>query len=221
MPKHESVWMTTSEPSEFGTLESATDVDVAVVGAGIAGLSTALLLKNAGLRVAVLEAGAVCAATTGHTTAKVSAQHGLIYDTLSSSFGQDGARAYGEANLAAVDLVEALVREHAIDCDWERRAAYAYTEQDSYVSQIENEVKAAQQAGLPASYTEQTDLPWPVKAAGRQPRLRAHARRRCRGRRAVCREDQPPRRARRLRRPGDAPAVPRPRRLFCQVPSRA
>ncbi|MDQ3609883.1 MAG: FAD-dependent oxidoreductase, partial [Actinomycetota bacterium] len=136
--------------------------------------------KNAGLRVAVLEAGAVCCATTGHTTAKVSAQHGLIYDTLRSSFGEDGARAYGEANLAAVDLIEALVREHGIDCDWERRAAYAYTEQDAYASQIEKEVEAAQQAGLPAGYTEQTDLPWPVRAAVRfDDQAQFHPRRYC------------------------------------------
>ncbi|MBW3608926.1 MAG: FAD-dependent oxidoreductase, partial [Actinobacteria bacterium] len=80
MAEHESVWITTSEPSGFAALEEAVDVDVAVLGGGIAGLSAALLLKNGGLRVAVLEAGAVCCATTGHTTAKVSAQHGLTYD---------------------------------------------------------------------------------------------------------------------------------------------
>jgi hypothetical protein len=66
--------------------------------------------------VAVIEAGGICCgATTGHTTVKVSAQHGLIYDTLSSNFGEDGARAY--ANLAAVDLVEAMVCEHGIASD--------------------------------------------------------------------------------------------------------
>ena len=178
--RHESVWMATTDEPEFGALDAPADVDVAVLGAGIAGLTTALLLKNAGLRVAVVEAAVVCGATTGHTTAKVSAQHGVIYDTLSSKFGADGARAYAEANVAAVDLIQSLIEDHAIDCQWERRPAYAYTEQDSQVSQIEKEVEAAREAGLPASYTEETDLPWPVKAAVRfDDQAQFHPRRYC------------------------------------------
>ena len=178
--RHESIWIATTDELGFDPLDQPTDVDVAVLGAGIAGLSTALLLKNAGLRVAVVEADGVGRATTGHTTAKVSAQHGLIYDTLRSNFGKDGARAYAEANLAAVDLIETLIREHRIDCEWERRPAYAYTEQDSKVSQIEQEVEAAREAGLPASYTEETGLPWAVKAAVRfDDQAQFHPRRYC------------------------------------------
>ncbi len=180
MPAHESLWIATTEEPGFGTLDAPIEVDVAVLGAGIAGLTTGLLLKRAGLRVAVIEAGGVSRATTGHTTAKVSAQHGLIYDTLSSKFGEDGARAYAEANMAGLDLVAAFVEEHRIDCDFERRPAYAYTEQDSQVSQIEQEVEAAKKAGLPASYTEETDLPWPVKAAVRfDDQAQFHPRRYC------------------------------------------
>ncbi len=167
MTAHESLWIATTEDTGFPALESAVDVDVAVLGAGIAGLTTALLLKNAGLRVAVLEADRVAASTTGYTTAKVSAQHGLIYETLTSKFGADGARAYAEASFSAVNVVERLVHEHSIECEWERRPSYAYTEQDAYVGHIEQEVEAARNAGLPAQYTEQTDLPWPVKAAVR------------------------------------------------------
>ncbi|HYF25052.1 MAG TPA: FAD-binding oxidoreductase, partial [Baekduia sp.] len=164
---HESVWLATSETPGYAALDRPLDVDVAVLGAGIAGLTTALLLKNAGVRVAVLEAGRVGGGVTGHTTAKVTAQHGLVYDTLRSSFGADGARAYAEANLAAVDVMERIVREHHIDCAWDRRPSYVYTEQASQVSQLEQEVEAARAAGLPATYTEETELPWPVRAAVR------------------------------------------------------
>jgi glycine/D-amino acid oxidase-like deaminating enzyme/nitrite reductase/ring-hydroxylating ferredoxin subunit len=158
------------------------EADVAVLGAGIAGLTTALLLKKEGLRVAVIEAAGICCATTGHTTAKVSAQHGLIYERLAAKFGEDGARTYAEANLVGLELIEALVDEHGIDCEWERRPAYAYTEQDSRVDAIEREVAAAQRAGLPARYTEETDLPWPVKAAIRfEDQAQFHPRRYCLG----------------------------------------
>ncbi len=172
--------MATTQNGAFGPLESPIDVDVAVLGAGITGLTTALLLKQTGVRVAVVEAGRVSGATTGHTTAKVTAQHGLIYDTITSKFGRDGARAYGEANYAAVNVMDRIVRENRIDCDWERRSSYAYTEQDSNVGQIEQEVEAAQAAGLPAHYTEQTELPWPVKAAVRfDDQAQFHPRRYC------------------------------------------
>jgi glycine/D-amino acid oxidase-like deaminating enzyme len=92
-PAHESLWVATSDAPEYAPVREAIEVDAAVVGAGIAGLTTALLLKQAGLRVAVIEGTAVCTGTTGYTTAKATAQHGLIYDTIASKFGEDGARA--------------------------------------------------------------------------------------------------------------------------------
>lgn len=180
MTAHESIWIATTETHQFGVLESPMEVDVAVLGAGIAGLTTALMLKEASLRVAVIDMGRVSGATTGHTTAKVSAQHGLVYDTLSSKLGRDAALAYAGANTSAVELIEDLVREHGIDCDWERRPAYAYTELDSHVGQIEKEVEAARQAGVAASFTAETDLPWPVKAAVRfDHQAQFHPRRYC------------------------------------------
>src|SRR5215208_1018909 len=80
-------------------------VDVAVVGAGIAGLTTALLLEREGMDVAVLEMRQVGAGATGYTTAKLSSLHGLTYQQLARSLGREAARTYGEANEAGIARV--------------------------------------------------------------------------------------------------------------------
>ena len=131
------------------------------------GLSTALLLKRAGMTVAVIEANRVGAGVTGHTTAKLSSLHGLIYDQIASTFGEDGARAHGEANQAGIEQIAQWVEEEQIDCDFRRKPNFTYASSRESLPDIEKEVAAAQRAGLPASYTEETDLPYPVAGAVR------------------------------------------------------
>jgi glycine/D-amino acid oxidase-like deaminating enzyme/nitrite reductase/ring-hydroxylating ferredoxin subunit len=155
-------------------------VDVAVIGAGITGLTTALLLAETGATVTVLEADRVAAGVTGYTTAKVTSLHGLIYATLESRFGEAAARTYGEANEAGIAETARLVSELSIDCDFERLPAFTYTEQAPKVASIEAEVDAARRAGLAASLTDQTDLPYRVEAAIRvEDQAQFHPRRYC------------------------------------------
>jgi glycine/D-amino acid oxidase-like deaminating enzyme/nitrite reductase/ring-hydroxylating ferredoxin subunit len=141
------------------------NVDVAVIGAGITGVTTALLLKEAGATVAVLDSRRVGTGVTGYTTAKVTSLHGLTYSKLSSDFGEEGARAYGEANQAGLERIARFVEELAIDCDFRRKPNYTYAESPDDRDRIEDEVSAAVKLGLPASYTESTDLPFDVAAA--------------------------------------------------------
>ena len=162
-----SLWVATSPQTSYPTLSGNVTVDVAVIGAGITGLSTAVLLKRAGVRVAVIEAGRVAAGVTGYTTAKITSQHGLVYADLVAQVGEEKARIYGEANQAAIEQVAALVGEYGIDCDFERTAAYTYTEDPSRIGEIRAQVEASRALGLPASYTETTVLPYPVRAAVR------------------------------------------------------
>jgi glycine/D-amino acid oxidase-like deaminating enzyme/nitrite reductase/ring-hydroxylating ferredoxin subunit len=141
--------------------------EVAVVGAGIAGLTAALLLAEEGKQVAVVDMDRVGTGATGHTTAKVSSQHGLIYRSLTASHGRDMARAYAEANQAGLELVARWVAERAIECDWRRRTSYTYVLSESQRRNAEQEAEAAAAVGLPATLVDETPLPYPVAAAVR------------------------------------------------------
>jgi glycine/D-amino acid oxidase-like deaminating enzyme/nitrite reductase/ring-hydroxylating ferredoxin subunit len=163
-----SYWMATAPETSFPPYRvDDLKVDVAVLGGGITGLTTALLLQQAGASVAVVEAGRVACGVTGSTTAKVTSLHGLTYARLTSRFGAQGARAYGEANQAGLELIARLVEELRIDCDFERLPAFTYTEDPQRVSAIDKEVEAAQEAGLPASFATDIGLPFPVRGAVR------------------------------------------------------
>src|SRR3546814_9153260 len=91
MSQHRSVWLATADHPTFEPLRTDLDVDVAVVGGGITGLTTALFLQRGGARVAVIEADRVGHGTTGHTTGKITSQHGLKYADLLRSAGEEKA----------------------------------------------------------------------------------------------------------------------------------
>lgn len=166
---HQSYWLASTPRTEYAPLAGDVTVDVAIVGGGIAGLTAALLLKEEGKRVAVVEADRIVEGITAYTTAKITALHNLIYDHLEQSFGEETARLYAEANQAAVELVADRVKEYNIDCDFERQAAYTYTTDPSQVEKIEAEVKAAQKAGLPAEFVRESPLPFPIAGAIKLP----------------------------------------------------
>src|ERR687894_53469 len=112
-----SLWLATTPKTHYPALSGDASVDVAVLGGGTAGIATAYLLKQSGATVAVIEAGRVVESVTGNTTAKVTSQHGLIYDQLVSDFGEERARLYGEAQEAAKERIASLVEQLHIDCD--------------------------------------------------------------------------------------------------------
>src|SRR5436190_1397178 len=160
-----SLWLQTTEPSAFPALERDEHVDVAILGGGITGLTTALLLTRDGARVAVIEAARVGSGVTGCTTAKASALQQTIYQQLRNRHGRDGAAAYAKASAAGVELLAELVREEQIECDLERRPAFTYAAAETERSSVEDEHEAAVEAGLPVRFVERIDLPFPTHGA--------------------------------------------------------
>jgi glycine/D-amino acid oxidase-like deaminating enzyme/nitrite reductase/ring-hydroxylating ferredoxin subunit len=164
-PRHDSLWIETSDGPPRPPLARDLNVDVAVIGAGITGATSALLLKQGGATVAVLEVGRVCEGTTGYTTAKLTSLHGTAYRELTSNFGAEGARTYAHANEGGLARVASLVSELGIDCDFRRRPNYTYAETRAALSDIEEELEAARDAGLPVTFTDTLDLPFQVEGA--------------------------------------------------------
>lgn len=163
-----SYWIETAPPGDLAPPpDGDLTVDVAVVGAGIAGIATAWELARRGHGVALLEADRIAAGVTGHTTAKLTAQHTLIYDRLRRTRGKDGARLYATSQTDAIRHAADVVDELGIDCDWEDTAAYTYAEDGDRTDELRAEADAAREAGLRAEYVTGTELPFPVAGAVR------------------------------------------------------
>ena len=150
-PRYEprSLWTATSDRLAFPRLERDLDVDVCVIGAGMAGLSAAAMLARAGRRVAVLDNGPFARGATAATTAHLSNAIDDGYVTIERLHGPDGARLAAASHTQAIDRVEELVRSEAIDCGFRRVDGYLVRPRDGYATDLVAEHAAARRAGVP------------------------------------------------------------------------
>lgn len=162
----DSVWTKTVRMPRFPALRGELKTGVLVIGGGIAGLLCAYQLCQAGVDCALVEADRLCGGITKNTTAKLTFQHGLMYDRLLRQAGAEKARLYLEANRAALERYRALCG--GIACDFEEKDAFVYSV-DSRKS-IEKELYALERLGFDADFAEKLPLPFPVAGAVRFPR---------------------------------------------------
>lgn len=158
-----SVWSETTEIPERPTLSSDLSVEVAIIGAGLAGILTAFFLQRQGKQVIVLEADRIGGGQTKNTTAKITSQHGLVYDKLIRKYGLAKARLYAKASQEAIQRYQNIIEENNIDCDFERLPSYLYSTRER--EKLIREAKAASELGLPATYLETAPLPFSTAGA--------------------------------------------------------
>lgn len=161
----ESYWTNAIHLSDYPRLDKDIQVDVVIVGGGITGITSAYLLANEGLKVAILEAGKVLNGTTGHTTAKITAQHDLIYDELIQYAGKPMTRLYYEANREALQFIQETVNKHQIDCDFTHQDACIYATTEEYARKLEKEAQAYEELCIEGKLVDKIPLPIKIKNA--------------------------------------------------------
>lgn len=166
IPQFPKTYWREIELPAFEKLKENISVDVVIVGAGITGITAAHLLSEEGLKCAILEAGSILNGTTGHTTAKLTAQHSIIYDEFINHFGEEKARLYYESHMNAIQFVENAIKEQGIDCDFSREDACVYVTTDQNVEKLKTEWEAYQKLGIDGAIKD--TIPFqniPAKAA--------------------------------------------------------
>lgn len=157
-----SIWSQSCNIRERECLPGNLEVEAVIIGAGMAGILTAFALQEAGCQVVVLDAGQIGSGQTRNTTAKITSQHGMIYQKLTQTLGMDAARQYAQANQSAVRAYEAIIKAKHIDCDFAVRSAYVY---GNDARLLQEEAQAAIGLGLPASFVTDQKIPAPAVGA--------------------------------------------------------
>jgi glycine/D-amino acid oxidase-like deaminating enzyme len=163
-PQHHSLWVATTDMSSYRPLAGNVRTQVLVIGGGMTGLQTAYLLKLSGAQVVLIERSLLGRGVSGHTTAKITALHGLAYDRLEGSLGSEKAAVYADANQRALEEIVGLIDRESIECDLVREAACTYAVSDDERARVESEATSARAAGLAAEVHD--DLPLPYETRG-------------------------------------------------------
>lgn len=158
-----SLWSESCKFRKREALNKDIKTDVLVIGAGIAGILTAYMLKQKGREVVVIDAAEIASGNTKNTTAKITSQHDLIYSKLITEFGEEKARQYEKANELAIKKYKEIIEDKRIECDFEEKPAYVYSLNE--VDVLKEEVEAAKNLGIDAEFVQEANLPFKINGA--------------------------------------------------------
>lgn len=159
MNENKSFWTNNFEIDKFERLEDDIEAEVCIIGGGITGLSTAYYLAQNGVDVVVLEKDSIASKTTGHTTGKVTIQHGMFYNYLVESYGLNYAKKYALANKEALENIKEIIKNEDIECDFEIKDSIIFSENPQKFSSLQDEAQVSKDIGIDAEFITKIDLP--------------------------------------------------------------
>lgn len=133
--------------------------DVVIAGGGVTGITTALQLQREGLNCLVVEAHNLCFGTTGGTTAHLNTFFDTSYDQIEKDFGEDAAQLVARATTQALELYRSNIEECTIDCGYEQKDGYVYSQDDKQTEELNKMYEASKKAGVDVAYTDRIPVP--------------------------------------------------------------
>lgn len=152
--KNKSFWLDKCKLPEFKSLEEDISTQVCIIGGGITGITTAYYLSKKGFDVVLIEKDELASKTTGHTTGKVTVQHGLFYKYLLDTYGVTYTEKYLNANLKAINNIKTIIDNEKISCDFEEKTSYVFSNNPQKYKEIEDEVNICKKLDLKASFVK-------------------------------------------------------------------
>ena len=156
-----SLWKETVELPHFESLKGDLKVDILIIGGGLAGVLCAYKLQKLSVDYALVEAETICNKVTANTTAKITSQHGLIYNKLIKKIGAERAGRYYAANQKALEEYRKICKD--IDCEFENKNSYIYSQKQS--AELENELAAIEKLNINGSFCKEVLLPFDIWGA--------------------------------------------------------
>ena len=158
-----SLWLQTPKEKIFSQLQQDISTDVCIIGAGIFGITTAYYLTQKGYDVTILEREKIASKVTGHTTAKITSQHGLIYHYLLKQYGLEFAKKYFQANQESIEEIQKIIEKNNIECDFENQNSCVYTANKSELEKIDEEIEALKQINPQINIIDKSPLPFNIE----------------------------------------------------------
>lgn len=162
---NESPWQSAMQSLQAGTIDEAVIYDTIVIGGGITGITLALMLRRAGQRCIVLEAARIGFGTTGGTSAHLNTFFDATYPEIESDFGADAAKLVAESGKEAMAIIAGFVNELGIDCDYESKAGFLFSEQEKETKQLMEILESSRNAGIEVTEYTDNDVPVPFEMA--------------------------------------------------------
>jgi glycine/D-amino acid oxidase-like deaminating enzyme/nitrite reductase/ring-hydroxylating ferredoxin subunit len=162
---NQSPWQAVDAPATQATADLSGIADVVIVGAGITGITTALMLQKAGRKCIVLEAANIGFGTTGGTSAHLNTFFDATYPEIESDFGEDAAKLVADSGKEAFDIIKGFVDEYQIDCDFEYKDGFVFSENEKETKQLSAIMESSANAGIAVSESKTNDVPVPFELA--------------------------------------------------------